>query len=308
MTLRQVRVGTRGSRLALEQTRTVLAELREKSPGLDTQIVPVKTYGDRLPAESRTETDGKGAFTGDIEALLLRGEIDMAVHSLKDLPVELGGGLEIGATPKRGDPRDAFVSTDGDTLSSLPVGASIGTSSIRRRAQLLGLRRDLAIVEMHGNVETRVKKMGEMHLHGIVLAAAGMDRLSMGERIAERFPVDQIVPAAGQGTIAVEVRKGDVGIAALVSQISDEKTMLSARCERAFARAIGGDCYVPAGANASVNGRVLTLVGMIASPDGQTVLKKRASSTDPVGLGEALGEELLRLGGASLIREGAMRA
>ncbi len=301
-------MGTRGSSLALEQTRTVLAQLTAKSPGLATQIVPVKTYGDRLPAEKRTETDGKGAFTDDIEALLLKGELDMAVHSLKDLPVELDGGLEIGATPTRGDPRDAFVSPDGTTFADLPVGASIGTSSIRRRAQLLSLRRDLAIVEMHGNVETRVRKMNEMHLQGIVLAAAGMDRLSMGERIAQRFPVDQVVPAAGQGTIAVEVRKGDVEIARLVSQINDENGMLSARCERAFARAIGGDCYVPAGANASVNGRVLTLVGMIASPDGRTVLKKSANSTDPVGLGEALGEELLQLGGASLIRESAMKA
>lgn len=301
-------MGTRGSKLALEQTRTVLAGLTAVSPGLEAQVVHVKTYGDRLPAEKRTETDGKGAFTDDIEALLLKGELDMAVHSLKDLPVELDDGLEIGATPARGDPRDAFVSPDGVDFASLPAGSSVGTSSIRRRAQLLSLRRDIAIVEMHGNVETRVRKMSEMHLQGIVLAAAGMDRLSMGGRIAQRFPVDQVVPAAGQGIIAVEVRKGDAEVARLVSQISDENAMLSSRCERAFAKAIGGDCYVPAGANASIDGGVLTLVAMIASPDGRTVLKRSASSADPVSLGEALGEELLRFGGATLIREGAMRA
>ncbi len=264
--------------------------------------------GDRLPAGKRGETDGKGAFTGDIEALLTKGELDLAVHSLKDLSVELADGLKIGATPLRGDPRDALVSPNGERLSDLPIGASVGTSSIRRKAQLLSLRRDLRILDLHGNVETRVRKMDELHLGGIVLAAAGLDRLSMGERITQRFPVDEIVPSAGQGTIAVEVREGDREIERMVSQINDERTMQSSECERAFARAIGGDCYVPAGAHATLNGRSLTLVGMIASPDGRIVLKRSATSMDPVELGEALGEELLQLGGAEIIKGGTIRA
>jgi len=303
-----VRVGTRGSRLALAQTNAVLAMLSEKVPQLEVQIVTVRTAGDRLPPEKRGETDGKGAFTGDIEELLLKGELDFAVHSLKDLSVVLGGGLKIGATPPRGDPRDALVSVGGVSFPELPAGSLVGTSSIRRKAQLLNLRRDLRMVDMHGNVETRMRKMGELGLGGVVLAAAGLERLSMGERIAQRFSVDELVPSAGQGTIAVEVRKDDDLVGRVVSEVNDEQTMRASECERAFARTIGGDCYVPAGAHATPNGRSMTLVGMIASPDGRTVLKRSATSTDPVGLGETLGEELLQLGGASMVKGGAVRA
>ncbi len=264
--------------------------------------------GDRLPAEKRGETDGKGAFTGDIEDLLAKGDLDLAVHSLKDLSVQMAIGLKIAATPRRGDPRDALVSAEGTDLSGLPEKAAVGTSSIRRKAQLLGLRGDLEIVDVHGNIETRVRKMAELGLDGVVLAAAGLERLSMGGQIAQRFEVDEVVPAAGQGTIAVQVRRGDTEVERIVSRINDEQTMLASDCERAFARAIGGDCYVPAGAHASVNGRSLTLVGMIASPDGRTVLKKSITSTDPTRLGESLGEELLRLGGAEIIKESLVRA
>lgn len=296
MTAHKLRVGTRGSKLALAQTNAVLELLSEKSPGVEPQVVTVRTLGDRLPLEKRGETDGKGAFTGDIEDLLVKGELDLAVHSLKDLSVELPEGLEIGATPPRGDPRDALVSARKEKLSELPEGASVGTSSIRRKAQLLGLRPELKVTDVHGNVETRVRKMAELHLDGVVLAAAGLERLGMGERITQRFAVDEIVPSAGQGTIAVQVRKGDTEIERIVSKLNDENTMRSSLCERAFARTIGGDCNVPAGAHASVNGRSLTLVGMVASADGRVVLKKSATSTDPVGLGGALGEELRQLG------------
>ena len=202
---------------------------------------------------------------------------------------------------------DALVSAHGDGLANLSKGASVGTSSVRRKAQLLGLRPDLRIMDLHGNVETRMRKMDEMGLEGIVLAAAGLDRLSLGERTVERFPVDKIVPAPGQGTIAVEIRRGDKEVGGLVSQISDEKTMLASECERAFASAIGGDCYVPAGANASVSGRSITLMGMIASPDGRKVLKNKMTSTDPIGLGKALGGELLRAGGAANIGGDSIR-
>jgi len=302
---RKLLVGTRGSKLALAQTSMVLGLLSQRLPGIELQVVTVKTAGDRLPPQKRGETDGKGAFTGDIEDLLAKGQVDLAVHSLKDLSVRLGRGLKIGATPPRGDPRDALVSTIGEKLSGLPKGSSLGTSSIRRKAQLMKLRPDLKMVDLHGNVETRVRKMKELRLGGVVLAAAGLDRLSMGERITQRFSVEEMVPSAGQGTIAVEVRSGDGEVAEMVSKINDEKTMRASECERAFARAIGGDCYVPAGAHASVNGRSLTLVGMVASADGRVVLKRSATSTDPVGLGETLGEELLQLGGAKIISGGS---
>lgn len=301
MTVRKLRVGTRGSRLALAQTRAVLDLLVEKSPGVEPQIVPIKTLGDRLSAEKRGETDGKGAFTGDIEQRLARAEIDIAVHSLKDLPVELSRGLRIGATPTRGDPRDALVSSEGKMFPELSKGAVVGTSSIRRKAQVLNMRPDLEIVDLHGNVETRVRKLSELHLGAIVLAAAGLDRLSMGERATQRFPVGVLVPSAGQGTIAVEVRAGDTEVERMVSGISDEKTMQASECERTFARAIGGDCYVPAGAHASVNGRSMTLVGMISSADGRTVLKKTLTGTDPRALGETLAELLLNDGGKEFV-------
>lgn len=306
MTLRKLRVGTRGSKLALAQTNLVLDLLSERNPNIEPQIIPVRTLGDRLPAEKRGETDGKGAFTGDIEELLMKGELDIAVHSLKDLSVELGKGLKVGATPPRGDPRDALVSSGKERLSELPKGAVVGTSSIRRRAQLLSLRKDLNVVDLHGNVETRVRKMSERSLDGIVLAAAGLDRLSMGDRTSQRFSVRELVPSAGQGTIAVQVRGGDGDVERVVSGINDEKTMRASDCERAFARTIGGDCYIPAGAHASVNGRSLTLIGMMASADGKKVLKRTATSTDPVGLGESLGKELLRLGGAEIVRGSAV--
>lgn len=282
--------------------------LSEKAPGLELQVITVRTAGDRLPAEKRSETNGKGAFTQDIEALLMKGELDLAVHSMKDLSMEFAQGLKIGATPPRGDPRDALVSPGGRKLSELPIGTSVGTSSIRRKVQLLNLRQDLRVVDMHGNVETRIRKMDELGLGGMVLAAAGLDRLSMGERISQRFSVEEVVPSAGQGAIAVQVRKGDREIERLVSRINDEETMGSSKCERAFARAIGGDCSVPVGAYASFSGRSFTLVGMIASADGKTVLKRTATSTDPVGLGEVLGAELLRLGGTEFIRSSAIRA
>jgi hydroxymethylbilane synthase len=285
-----------------------MAMLSEKEPRLEPQVVIIRTMGDRLPPEKRGETDGKGVFTGDIEALLRRGELDLAVHSLKDLSVEPTVGLTIAATPLRGDPRDALVSSKGKGLPDLPSGDCVGTSSIRRKAQLLNIRKDLRILDIHGNVETRVRKMSELHLGGVVLAAAGLDRLSMGDRIAQRFSVDEIVPSAGQGTIAVQVREDDSEIERIASQINDERTMRSSECETMFARTIGGDCYVPAGAHASFSGRSLTLVGMIASPDGRIVLKRSATSTDPVELGKALGEEILRLGGQDIIKGGAIRA
>jgi len=304
--MRKIRVGTRGSRLALEQTRIVLDMLSERAPGFEARILTIKTRGDRLPAEKRGETDGKGAFTGDIEALLMKGDLDMAVHSLKDLSIELDDRLKIGATPPRGDARDALVSAKGGKLVDMPSGASVGTSSVRRKAQLLSLRRDLRILDLHGNVETRVKRMDELGLDGVVLAASGLDRLSMGEKIVQRFSVDEMVPAAGQGTIAIEIRKDDNEMGRIVSKINDEKTRLASECERAFARAIGGNCFVPAGAYAFFDGRSLALTGMIASPGGGSILKRSMASSDPIELGKALGEELLQLGGATIMKGGVM--
>lgn len=297
---RKLRLGTRGSRLALEQTRLVSEMLSAETPGIEFQVVIVKTRGDSLPPAQRGEADGKGYFTEDIESLLLRGEIDLAVHSLKDLSVELDARLMIAATPRRSDPRDALVSPGFEKLQALPSGASLGTSSARRRVQLLKLREDLRVVDLHGNVETRVGKMKRLGIDGVVLAAAGLDRLSLGRLATERFATRVVVPAVGQGTLGVEVRRRDRDLERMVSRIGDEKTMMASECEREFARAVGADCNLPVGAHASFNGRSLTLTGMIASADG-SVLKRSMTSTEPGGLGRALGEEMLKLGGATIM-------
>jgi hydroxymethylbilane synthase len=300
--VRKIRVGTRGSRLALIQTRIVLDLLSREEPNLKSEVHTVKTLGDRLPPDERGEADGKGVFTDDIESLLRRGELDLAVHSMKDLSVELGEGLMIGATPGRGDPRDALVSLDGCRFVDLPNKAKVGTSSIRRKVQLMNQRKDIRIVGISGNVETRIDKMRTLGLHGIVLAAAGLDRLSRGDIVAQRFSTDEVTPAAGQGTLAVEIRKGDAEMESLVSRINDDETMRASECERAFARSIGGDCYLPAGAYAAVRGRSLVLTGMIASPDGRHLLKRSMNATDAIGLGRALAKEMLELGGAEFLR------
>jgi len=299
----KIRVGTRGSRLALAQTKTVIDALSARTDGLEFQVVTIKTLGDRLPPEERGETDGKGAFTDDIESHLIRGDIDMAVHSLKDVSAGLGAGLKLAATPLRGDPRDALVSSGGLSFERLPVGAKIGTSSLRRRVQLIRLRRDLRMVDLHGNVETRIAKLERLGLEGVVLAAAGLDRLSMGDRARERFEPEVLVPAAGQGTLAVEVREGDAETESIASKINDESTMRASECERAFVREVGGDCSFPVGAYASTKGGMsITLTGMIASLDGGQFLKRNMAATDAVGLGISLAEEMLQLGGAAILR------
>ncbi|MDG6920089.1 MAG: hydroxymethylbilane synthase [Nitrososphaerota archaeon] len=307
MTSRKLRIGTRGSPLALAQTAIVKGLLEGASQGVEFEVVPVRTRGDAVPPERRGESDGKGVFTKDIEAMLLEGSLDLAVHSMKDLSVDLDGGLTIAAAPPRGDPRDALVSAGDRRLGALPTGATIGTSSVRRKAQLLNMRRDLRLVDLHGNVETRVRKMTELGIHGVVLAAAGLDRLSIGTKAAERFPTDQLVPAAGQGALAVETLRKNDEVIRLVSKISDAKTMAATECEREFARAVGADCDVPVGAFAAYNGRSVTLTGVIASPDGTDVIRRGATSTEMAGLGARLGKEMLELGGSKLLAGGARR-
>jgi hydroxymethylbilane synthase len=278
--------------------------LSGRTSGLEIEVVPIKTLGDRLPPEKRDAVDRKTTFTGDIESLLLSGEVDAAVHSMKDLPVELKGGLKIAATPPRGDPRDALISLHGEGLRDLPPGAAVGTSSVRRKAQLLHLRRDLSAIDLHGNIQSRIEKMKRLRLDAIVLAAAGLERVSEAQRIAQLFSIEEMVPAAGQGTLAVEIRRGDRETEKVVAKIDDERARLESECERAFARRIGGDCYVPVGACARLNGPSLTVIGMIGSPDGGEVLKRTLTSPsrDAESLGTKLGKEMLQLGGEKILR------
>lgn len=292
-----MRIGARSSRLSQAQTALVTGLLKERlGDAIALDLVQVKTLGDRAPPSARTRSGAKGAFTGDIEDLLLKGKIDVAIHSMKDLTSEMTEGLAIGATPPRSDPRDALVTGGDSTLRTLPKNARVGTSSLRRRAQLLKLRRDLRVVELHGNVDTRLRKVvdgGE--LDAVVLAAAGLERLGEGARVSQTFSIDEMVPAVGQGTIAIQIRKGDAEVAKVLSGIDDEATALESRCERSFARRLGVDCNVPVGGCASVSGQTIRMVGMVANEDGGDLRRKAVTGgrDQADALGRALAEDLL---------------
>jgi hydroxymethylbilane synthase len=304
-----VRIGARSSRLSRAQT-SIVSELIKKRFGdsLALEFVQVKTLGDRLPPAATRglgKAGEKGAFTGDLEALLLDGKIDVAIHSMKDLPSDPTEGLAIGATPTRSDPRDALVTGSEGTFKTLVKGARVGTSSLRRKAQLMKMRRDLKVVELHGNVDTRLRRVVDgaaRDLDAIVLAVAGLERLGEGTKISQTFSIEEMVPALGQGTIAVQMRRGDSDVAKVLAGISDEATGLESACERAFAQRLGVDCNVPVGGCARVSGSRITMVGMVAKEDGTDYRRRSASgpSSKAASLGTGLAEELLE--GA---REGA---
>jgi len=291
--------------LALAQTEMVVRILRRARPEVDVQIVPIKTLGDILPPDRRKEVDGKSAFTSEIERQLVAGRVDAAVHSMKDLPNELGEGLTIGATPARGDARDALVAHRGLSFHDLPKGARVGTSSVRRRAQLLHLRHDINVAQLHGNVETRLRKMEEHQLDAIVLAVAGMERLGLGKQITYTFRTEEMIPAISQGVLAVETRADDQPTLDFVASIDDRATRRASECERAFSNRLGGDCYVPIGAYAEVNGERLKVSGMIASLDGKNLVKASltGSASSPRKTGVELATMLIGSGGRQILEE-----
>lgn len=298
----RLRVGARGSRLSQTQT-SLVSSLLKQSLGeeLVLDLVQVRTQGDRSPnVKSRGEAGAKGAFTGDLESMLIKGDIDVAVHSMKDLPSEETDGLAIGATPKRADPRDALVTRTGGPLATLPRGAKVGTGSLRRRAQLLAMRPDIEVVDLHGNVDTRLRRLEgstSNGLHGVVLAAAGLSRLGEDSRISQLFTVDEMVPAVGQGIIAVQMRRRDTDVRNALSKIDDEPTRVESLAERALARRLGADCSVPVGGCARVEGSEVKLVGMVAEQDGSALRRRSLSGPlgDAVSLGESLADSLLAM-------------
>jgi hydroxymethylbilane synthase len=289
-------IGTRGSPLALIQAEAVRAEIARHFPRVKAEIRKIKTRGDAFLDRAPPEIGGKGFFTEEIERALLRDEIDMAVHSLKDLPTELGGGLEIGSYGRRGEARDALVSLKYASLDGLPAGAKIGTSSLRRRSQLLALRPDLDVVDLRGNVGTRLKKLDTGGLDAIVVAAAGMIRLGMKERITEIVSVEKMLPAPGQGMIAVEVKAGRSDIAPILSGINDRESAVMAAAERGFLRAINGGCRVPVGALASMRGGTVSLAAYVGSPDGKACARDHASgkAEDACEIGKELARRMMR--------------
>lgn len=293
-----VRIGTRGSRLAVAQARWVVTRLRDA--GTDAEVRIIHTTGDRarkVPLATLGGSAGiKGVFTKEIEDALLAGEIDLAVHSLKDLPTELPGGLSLGCVPQRADPRDVLL---GGTLASLPEGAVVGTGSRRRTEQLGHLRPDVSVADIRGNVDTRIRKLRSGGYDAIVLAAAGLERLGRLHEVAEYLPVDVMVPAAGQGALGIEVRTGDPAVLEVLSPLHDARAAAEVRAERALLRALGGGCEVPVGAHAALRDGRLTLVAAAAGSDGGMV---RVSGSASPGAASVLGDRVagrLRLAGAA---------
>ena len=298
--MRKIRIGTRGSRLALWQAQFVAAELKKFFPALDVELVTVHTTGDKILDAPLAKIGGKGLFTKELEFQLARGEIDAAVHSLKDVPTELPDGFRIAAITRRAQPFDAFVSNKFPTFDALPTGAVIGTSSLRRAAQVSALRPDVAIKNLRGNVETRLGKLDAGDFDAIILAAAGLERLGHAARIRELLTV--IIPAAGQGALAIETRGDDESTLRLVRRLNDAETFAAAEVEREFLREVGGSCQVPVGVFAQVVNEQLTVRAVIASPDGKRLVTDSTTAPlDSPHIGLKLARRLLELGGRKIL-------
>lgn len=305
MKKQKIKIGTRGSKLALWQASYLAEKLREQNPDLVIEIVTIVTTGDKILDVPLAKIGGKGLFTNEIERAILAGEVDMAVHSLKDLPTELPSGLIIGALSKRDEVRDALVSRSGKTLAALPSGAKIGTSSLRRRAQLLAFRPDLCISDLRGNIDTRLRKLANGDYDALILAAAGLIRLDRHSEITELLPPDIMLPAVGQGVLAVEARADDTEILHLLQGINDRTAAITAAAERAFLQRLEGGCQVPIGVFAELVAGELNVTGIIASLDGAKVIR-RSRRGDPecaIKVGTVLAEELLSSGGSDILAE-----
>jgi len=299
-----LRIGTRGSKLALVQSEWVKKEVQSRHPEVRVDLVKIKTKGDKILDAPLSKVGGKGLFVKEIEEALLKKEVDLAVHSLKDVPAALQKGLKLSAYPKREDPRDAFVSSLFGRVEDLPQGASVGTSSLRRSAQLLHLRPDLQIVPLRGNVDTRLRKLESGDLQAIVLAAAGLRRLGLSARITALLLPEVVLPAIGQGVLGLEVREDDRKTQELISLLNDPETELAARAERAFLKELEGGCQVPLAGYARVEKDRIVLDGMVAELDGSVVLRQQRSGgkEKPEEVGVALARQL-KAAGADRILE-----
>lgn len=296
-----LRLGTRGSDLALWQARHVSARLGAVAGAPPVEIVEIRTEGDHVLDVPLSQVPGKAFFTKEIEQALAERTIDLAVHSLKDLPTELPAGLALGAVLEREDPRDALLTRDGRRLADLPAGARVGTSSLRRRALLARLRPDLELVDLRGNVPTRVRRLDEGRYDAIVLALAGVRRLGLEARVSERLPLDAFPPAVAQGAVAVEIRDDDGATARWVVALDHGPTRNATAAERALLRRLEGGCQVPVGAHATFDGDRIGLHAVIVALDGSAAVAGRRSGDDPEALGRGLAEELLAGGGSAIL-------
>ncbi len=302
--MRRVIVGSRKSKLALVQTNWVINELKKKDVPFTFEIKEVVTKGDVILDVNLSKVGGKGLFVKEIEQLMLRKEIDLAVHSMKDMPAVLPDGLVVGCTPKRVDPRDVFISKDGSLLEQLQEGAVIGTSSLRRTAQLLSIRPDVQIKWIRGNVDTRLRKLQEEDYDGIILAAAGLKRLGLDKKVTmEYLPVEDYVPAVGQGCLAIECRENDKELIDALRLLHDEYTSKTVEAERVFLKGIEGGCQIPIGGYAILNEKnQIQLTALVASVDGKTMLKEVVVGESPIEVGEEAVKQLIAKGAKELIQ------
>ncbi|MCS7458746.1 hydroxymethylbilane synthase [Paenibacillus doosanensis] len=307
--MRKIVVGTRQSALALTQTGQVVEQLRELCQKLgiecEFELKKIVTKGDRILDVTLSKVGGKGLFVKEIEQALFDGEIDMAVHSMKDMPAELPEGLVVGAVPHREDPRDCLITSGGVTLDELPQGAKVGTSSLRRSCQLQNYRADLQIESIRGNIDSRLKKLESEGFDAILLAAAGLHRTGWQDRISEYLPTELSLPAVGQGALCVECRGNDEFVLELLKHFNHEPTALAVAAERSFLGRLNGGCQVPIGAYASLGDEggnpVITLTGMVGTPDGKQMLKETMTGTDPDKLGSQLADTLIRQGAVDIL-------
>ena len=295
----RLKIGSRGSQLALWQANHIAAQLRERNH--EVEITIIHTTGDRITDVALAKVGAKGMFTKEIEEALAAGTIDLAVHSLKDLPTEPSDQFEIAAVLTREDPRDALCSKNFASIEELPKGARVGTSSLRREAQLKAIRPDLVVHPLRGNVDTRLRKLESGEYDAIILATAGLRRLSRTELIRQIIPVEVMCPAAGQGALAIEIRADDETVRAALSFLDDQASRIETTCERALLQKMGGGCQVPIGASATWRDGLVHLRAVVASPDGSRLLRESAAGRDPLELGEAVGDNLLRRGGSKIL-------
>ena len=303
MSERPVRIGTRGSELALWQARHVAERIRSQPGAPEVELVHIETEGDRIQDVALSRLPGKAFFTKELEQAMIDGRVDLAVHSLKDVETSVPRGLELTAILEREDPRDVLIAAPGLDLASLPAGARIGTSSLRRRAFLLRWRSDLAVLDLRGNVPTRIRKLDEGSYDAIILAAAGVKRLGTEERITDFLPYDVLLPAVSQGAIAVQLREGDEETARWIRPLDHTATRAATTAERALLREVEGGCQVPLGAYATVHGDRLKLVAAVSALDGSTSVEgEREGPADRAAdLGRDLAGELLRNGASRIM-------
>ena len=293
MSSHELRIGTRGSQLALCQANWVKERLLQTHPDLQVTLVKIKTTGDRIQDAPLAKIGGKGLFVKEIEEALIQKRIDLAVHSIKDVPTELPVGLHLSAVTKREDPRDVFISKDATSLKDLPQGAKIGTSSLRRQAQLLHFRGDFEMVPLRGNLDTRLKKLRAMNLDGIVLALAGVKRLGLEERITEIIPTEISLPAIGQGALGIETRKDDEEIEKRIQFLNDKDSWIAVSAERAFLEKLEGGCQVPIAAFAQTFGTTLQIDGLVGTIDGKRLIRHHIEGS--IEKAESLGIELAEI-------------